>query len=486
MGLGLVVLLQAVALAFFVRFRLIDGDTGIFLHAARMVRHGAVPYHDFFYMQMPYQAYLLAPFATEGFAGLFMARTLAATASLLMTAGLGLTAYRVTRDAVASTAAAFLFGLNALTLVWHSVPKTTVTSDFFGVAAMISFITWATHPAGRRRWLVIAGAAIGLAAGFRLTHVLLLPGAAAFVWYWSPSSREAVCALGALALGAVAASVGSIVLFALGPHAFLFHNLVFRQVWAGAVVQMPWDVRVLTVAKFVFYPANLLLIVLAGLGLYRVCTQAVPLALRRAAVTGAVFGGTLMLFYVVVTPTMLQYFGQTLPYLVMAGLPALAALPLRWRRRGVLVGVGAAYAALIAPFAIVFLLAVRDRDRRFDLENTRALVTTIHACTTPDEVMLSTSPHLPVLAQRPAVQGLEVQGLSVVEHLTPAQRERALLLSLDDLVRVLQDEQPALVAFDRGMPGRAEDVLEQIYVPVDSVPGLTLYAHPRLLCAASS
>ena len=50
----------------FVFLRIIDFNEGIYLSAASMLRHGAEPYVNFFFPQMPGTPIFLAPFAGFG------------------------------------------------------------------------------------------------------------------------------------------------------------------------------------------------------------------------------------------------------------------------------------------------------------------------------------------------------------------------------------------------------------------------------------
>ena len=477
--------LQAAALLVFIAFRLVDADEGIFLHAARLVRWGGVPYHDFFYMQMPYLPYAYAPVAGAGMEALFLGRLLSGALSL----GMGLLVYfaarRLGADVQTGLVLLVLFGLNALTLAWHSTVKTPALADASGLAGAVLFVMalGAGRPGRRTSKLILAGFFFGLAANVRLTHAVLL--LAAFGWVVGlnrTSGRQALGELGLVAAGALAASLGSLWLFVMDPYTFVFDNLVFRQVWAYGIVEMDLQTKAITFAKFALYPQNLLLLVLVGLSvrvLLRPSGEGLSAPLRRAGWVWISFGAAMVGFYLAISPMQLQYFGQAVPYLALGALPALAAYRHRWQRRWVVVPGAALYALAVLPFVWVFLFAAREKDRRYALGNVRAIVETVRRCAPEGGLVMSTSPHLPVLAERRAMLGLEVGGFEVMTRLDGRQREASKLLTREAAYQTIRQGRADVVAYEEGglYPEPAAAALsEGGYRLVQEIEGVRLYA----------
>ena len=138
----LILFLQAAFLVLFIVFRLMDADEGIYLNAANLVTKGLLPYHEFFSNQMPYISYLYAPISGFGMNSLYAGRLFSALLSLIMSIVLYQTVRRISENSIYPLIAVFLFGLNGLTLTWHSTIKTSVVSDFFGFLGFVLFLNF--------------------------------------------------------------------------------------------------------------------------------------------------------------------------------------------------------------------------------------------------------------------------------------------------------------------------------------------------------
>ena len=456
---GPLLLAQAVLLALAVAFRIVNADEGIFLHAAREVAGGAVPYRDVFFMQGPLTAYLFAPVAGLGWAGLFAARALGAAASLALTAGVGWGVYARTGRPRAAALAVALAGFNGLTLAWHPTATTLVWADALAFGGVLAL----SHgPATRRgAWVFGAGVLLGLAASARFTHGLV--GVVAL----------AACAMGGdagaargrraflLVAGGLLGFLPTLVLAAVDPRAFVLDTLVFRQVWGARVVGQMGAERVRAMGQFALYPQNALVLALAawsalgrrwpgqqGGSIRRLRAGAAP-AEAHARWTALACALGLGGFYAFLSPTQTHYFAATLPYLVLASAPALAYVAERFGRRA-LGTAGLAYALGAVPYAVLFIGGVRAPDARYRQATVRAVTGVLERCTAPRDTLLAFSPHGPVLARRPAMRGVEVGGVAVVPLLTPAERRTAGLLDAPGLRAALASGRAAAVVYEDG------------------------------------
>ena len=454
--------------------RIVNADEGIFLQAARRVAAGDVLYRDVFFMQMPLTAYAFAPAAPHGWAGFFALRL----AGALMSAGVAAAVAALVRwmggSGRAAALAAGLFALNGLVLAWHPLGQTTVWSDGFGVLGLAALAAEART--GRARWAAVAGALLGLAALARLTHVLLVAVAfGAFV-----IGRRGRAA-GAFAGGAALALTPAVVLFALDPFAFWMGNVGFRGVWGAEVAGMPLAGHLRAVALFVLYPQNAVVLALAAWG-WRRRTDLEP-AGRRVQTLAAAMGVALFAFYTVLRPAQMQYFVQTLPFALVVAAPALArvagGLTVRWAVVG-----GLVYAAFAAPFAALFVGGVRAKDRRARLPTVAAAVAAVERCAAPADTVLGFNQHVPVLARRPALPGMEVGGVGVVPHLTP--RERAAVAGLfaeADLRAAIAAGRATVVVREPGFTDDGDAALRSRYVRVWVRDSLSVWARRGSSCA---
>src|SRR5256884_9694556 len=104
--------------------RLVDADEGIYLLNAKEVLNGSLPYHDFFYPQMPLLPYVyglwMKLFGVSWYSGRLL--------SALLAVALGLSVYahaaRLTRSRPLGILAVSLLASSTLCLAWLSAAKT--------------------------------------------------------------------------------------------------------------------------------------------------------------------------------------------------------------------------------------------------------------------------------------------------------------------------------------------------------------------------
>src|SRR5205823_13303711 len=127
-------------------FRLVDADEGIYLFNARSVLNGDLPYHDFFYPQMPLLPYVyglwMKLFGVSWYSGRLL--------SALLAVALGLSVYahaaRLTRSRPLGILAVSLFASSTLCLAWLSAAKT------FSLATFLLFASYAVVFSHHHRW----------------------------------------------------------------------------------------------------------------------------------------------------------------------------------------------------------------------------------------------------------------------------------------------------------------------------------------------
>lgn len=149
----------------------LNQDEGWYLYAANLVSEGRVPYADFAYTQGPVMPYVYALFvsiwAKFGLLGARLFTLFLGSFGILFAA---LTARRLADGEQKDSAALIVFSLLAVNL-YHlyflAIPKTYALSSFFILLGFYVF-SFARH-----YWLV--GVLFALAAGTRLSLVMLLP-----------------------------------------------------------------------------------------------------------------------------------------------------------------------------------------------------------------------------------------------------------------------------------------------------------------------
>jgi hypothetical protein len=314
-----VVTVQLAILAPMAVARGIDGDEGYYTLAASLLADGQLPYRDFFYPQMPLLPFAYGPWTAVFGETWFGARSL----SVVCAAALGLLLYRYASGRWGSQAlgvlAVALYATSMLVLIWMTVVKTYPLSTLLLVAAFV-VADRPELPQTPRRWLA-AGVLFGLALDARLLFAAAAPVLLVYALRSARGAEGRRLALSLLA-GMAVGLVPSIVLFALDPRRFWFHNLGYHSVRSpGGLFGDVVDKLEILGELFVDNPQFALLAVLAPvmLAAARVLRSRVPMAYPIAALLG--------IASIAPNPPFVQDYVTLVPFLVAGTVELAASLP---------------------------------------------------------------------------------------------------------------------------------------------------------------
>jgi hypothetical protein len=216
-GAALIGLFAAVSLA-----RLIDGDEGFYLVAARLVTEGKRPYGDFFYLQMPILPYALAGWMSLVGAGWYAARILSA----ILAASVGLLVFhasvRSTRSLPLALLATLLFAACGLSLGWFSPVKT------YGLSELLLLSAYLCAGSDRRASLLASGLCIGLATSVRLYLIVAAPCVALHLLRRSGRIRDSLAPLACVAAGTLLGLLPCLPFLLRDREAFVFDTFTFH------------------------------------------------------------------------------------------------------------------------------------------------------------------------------------------------------------------------------------------------------------------
>jgi len=216
--------------------RLIDGDEGYLLMAARLVSEGKIPYRDFFLPQGPFlPAFFGTCFLAIGRSWLG-ARMVAGMLAVLM----GLLVYQgalsATRRHSAAAFATALFAFSGTTLGWLTIVKGYGVSTL-GMLLSLGLVQFAANSAAGKDYKFVgnlfamgAGVAMGVAASSRLYTILIMPALALYLVRNLGLTRQCARRLGLYALGCFLGLLPLLVTYALDRKAFLFDTFLFHGV----------------------------------------------------------------------------------------------------------------------------------------------------------------------------------------------------------------------------------------------------------------
>lgn len=291
--------------------RLVDGDEGYLLLAARMVREGAVPYRDFFFPQPPLAAYVFAHgslAASPWYGARALCALLAAGTAAMLHATLRRRGLRASR----CFGAACAFACSPLVIAWATPAKT------LALATALLYATHALAAGAVARAPRLRGVLLGLCAVAAVaTRINLLAIAPLIVLGAIRRERDRLFEM-SIATGALAATTPLSALFAVAPREAWFGIVRYhlgRADLAGlAALRQKLEVLKQALgfglAERWLGLAHLLLVVVAALGARHRWRRA--RAIRPAAKTWAL----LTLVSLAATPTFVQYLVVGVPFLV--------------------------------------------------------------------------------------------------------------------------------------------------------------------------
>lgn len=451
------VLVSVVLGALFVPFsltRVVDGDEGFYTYASALVLRGELLYRDFFYPQMPVLPYVYGLWM-EGFGeSWYAARTLSA---LLAVAG-GVLLYRYLDARVARATAVLGVGFYAASIFvfeWFTVVKSYALATVL-VFAAVSLIDRSSL-AGAWSW-VIAGVLVALAVGSRLYFIAVVAAFGIAILQSSERRRNMIAFASGFGFGAVPI----LAYLVIDPGRFIWNVLFYQGVRSSGGLVGNFSQKAEIAAGLIGVGAReqilgfqyLILLIGAGAAilLARRLSRPVPLPLWIAAAVG--------IASFLPTPTYLQYFSVTVPFLIAGTLPLVSAANVS--RQGT--------HALLAVIALVFaFLGGINLHRHLqwsqsaalappslgvsDIESVVAATRLINRYTSPGEEVISSWPGYMVGSHARLTGGLEFQfAAPTAAVISSAEARRYRLLGARATEALVSARRTRLVAYHNWLP----------------------------------
>jgi hypothetical protein len=453
---SLVVLLVAHCLILFPMglMRLVDGDEGYYLLAVKLIQQGHLPYHDFFYTQMPllpyFYALCLAPIGTSWYA----ARVV--TVVLALGIGFGIwTAARMTcRRPALAFVAVLLYLTSAFCLEWFTVVKTYALSTLLLLGTDLVLRSRSILP---RRALFFAGLLFGLAIDSRSMMCAALPGFA--LGAVEREKGHVARSLSWFAIGIVVALIPMLYFFARSPDGFAFGNFGYHAIrssygWAANLKQ---KASVLAALLGLHNPEGTPAVQFQVLTLFVLLYVASSVA-RKVRPD---FGLYVVLFVglgsILPTPSFPQYYSVVLPFMILMAIrwldevwspPTGAASPWLFAHRTAAIALIAMYVVAAPVHAYHFVISGQQVPgvsgapdaKNWRIETLRRISSEIDAHNPGHRPFLTFWPGYAVESESPVVAGLENHfGLLVAHQLDATRRRRLILMSTDEVGRQIDE-----------------------------------------------
>lgn len=239
---GIVVLVLAATFIPMATARLVDGDEGYYIMAAKMINQGRVPYLDFFLQQEFLVPYAYAPWLRVFGTTWYSARSLSAFLAILLGIALYFHAIRATGRRMLGLLAVALFAFTGYAVGWLTVVKTYVLSILllFCAYAMVF-----TRIAERWKYL-LSGLFLGLAVDTRLYLIAVLPAFAIQIMGSGEPSRRRLEQMLWFTLGLALALLPNLYFLLRNPRVFIFDIFIYHSLRssAGLIGNLPqkWDI----------------------------------------------------------------------------------------------------------------------------------------------------------------------------------------------------------------------------------------------------
>jgi len=452
-----VALLLAVVMVPVAAFRLIDGDEGFYLMAARLIAEGKRPYADFFICAMPLLSYVHGAVFTVLGAGWYAPRFV----SCALAIGIGLLVFDyasfVTGRRSMAWLAVLLYLTSGMVLGWFTIVKT------YGLAMLFLLAGLLVLEKRKRFSSLFAGVLIALAAATRLYLVVVFACAAIYLLRlelsWRQRLREAALLAGGAVLGAIPLLPSALADW----QAFTFGTFRFHRVRVYGQSSFIGDFE----QKWTILTSVLPLHGVDGAGSVQLAVLLVfavaALVSRKTAQNSLAGYAWIMLFVtsLLPTPSFTQYFCMLVPFAIIETtrflstleLSKLTSLAIPAGVLYVLMGAGDAYRFTVDGAGVPGVTGSQPAEN-WRIGNVQLLSSAIDsqganlgASWWPGYFVTTRTPIVPKMAND--------FGIRAAEHLSPEERERFHIITVPEILRMIRKHEPRVFVAGNWAPREA-------------------------------
>ncbi len=440
--------------AFMAVFRYIDGDEGHFIFAAKLILAGKTVYTDFFYQQMPLMPYLYAGWFWLTDVSWYSARFFTALLSVVSGLLLAWCVYKELRKPYAALAALFLYAANTVIFVWFSTAKVHSLSFFLLIAG---YALWRYAP-GRQRGLLrfLVGVSIAFSLNIRLMMLVVIPAFYLDLWLNKEIVQKRWTQAAYFTLGLLLGCSMDYYFLAVCPECFFFDNIGYHAIRSSAgfiadfqqKLEIFYELTGITL-KYGFASFQQLCLTIAS------CVYFILMLREKRITLDMSILALLTLVNLLPTPTFLQYFSVTVPFMVIQSVILFVRLWPRIKASGVRVLSVAvtlllclAYAAAVHDTCIGFsFTAPANGEQTIDFMNTAAEY--VDAINPQRRPFLADWPGFYVATESPEYPGLENNfGFEAAKEVSAEIRTECKLLHPKQLAFLLRNENMLVVVRD--------------------------------------
>lgn len=512
-AIGALLTLYFITLA---RFRLIDGDEGYYLYAARLVLEGELLYRDFFYTQMPLMPYLHAVVFWITEPGWFAGRLVSALCSAALGVLIFLHLSRQCRHRSWPVLGVVLYAGSCLVISNFPVAKT------HAISALTVFSAWQLLDS-RSQMIsfplrcLLAGLILGLGIDARLMMAGVFP---ALLWGAIrpvPLSNTLNLRTGILfCIGMAAAFIFVIPFLIADPANFIFGNYSYHAMRSTMSFSESLAQKSRMGMELIGFGGlnngalgfqNIILLLLTAMGI----------AMRMHVGQRPTVAHGVMLFILITafipTPAYTQYLAALIPFLVVCAVKTLAELsalissgessrlmhPFKWSLLGILMifllASGQELRRDLITGQAVPPINVPDNAVNWRIETMEQIARLLDEKVPEGEAVLTWWPGYCLGSRVRVLEGLENHfGQEIAPMLDPAGRERHHVLGVEEMERIIRSRQVRMIllgnwtgdwiSFQR--PHFRKVLAENDYVEVEQLGTAILFAQKDMSGAKDS
>lgn len=433
-------------------YRYIDGDEGHFIFAGRLVLEGKAPYQDFFYQQMPLMPYIYAAWFWLTGVSWYGARLLNALFGTFSVLLLGWCVYKELHKKYAALAAMLLCTANMVVFVWFSPVKVHSPSFFLLIAA---YALWSFAPERQRNSIrLLAGLLIAFSLNIRLMMLVVIPAFYLDLWLTKHNGPQKWTQALYFTLGLALGCCFDYYFLATSPVNFFFDNIGYHAIRTNSGLIANFH------QKLEIFKELIGLDLKRGLASFQqLCLTAgscayfiLMLSKKRITLSMSILV-LLTTVNLLPTPTFLQYFSVTIPFMI---LQSVAFVTLVWPR---LQQVSVRVSTGLLVCGLLYLAAVPGSFQEFTfaapangektIPNMKATAQYIDSINPLHRPFLADWPGYYIATKSPCFPGMENNfGLEAAKSVSPEfgkkcklfhPNELAYELKQDDLLVVVRD-----------------------------------------------
>jgi hypothetical protein len=239
-------------------------------------------------------------------------------------------------------------------------------------------------------------------------------------------------------------------------------------VWGLEVIKMTLWTKTFTLCKFLFYPQDLFLLILAVIGTIWMVQSSRKTRRLGSEDKIVILTSSISLMIILVcffmTPTQFQYYEQAIPYVLISSIPAMSKFKGRWsHKKNLLPTISVLYLVFLTPFVVIFLFVSREKDKPYEIRQVKKVTQVVEENSHPGETILCGWPAYAVFSNRETSPGLETWGWEIIPFLSSEKKKSFKLIDSSGVKQAILTKKPSLIVEEKWFLSDFENLIKANY-----------------------